>query len=104
MPSSQYMPYTDPNDDGRRKIPKDLYPFVISTYKELQSYQKTADHFNVSKRLIIFIVNPQTLQALKARNKQIQAHKIYYDKDKRREYMRAYRAKKRRFGIPYKKR
>lgn len=102
MPQPQFEPYTAPEHDGRRKIPKSLYPRVIATYKELKSYQKTADHFGVSKRLVIFIVNPKKLEELKAHYRSIQHHKIYYDKDKRREYMRTYRAKKRLLDIPFK--
>lgn len=101
-PTQSFLPYNNLLDDGRRKITKDQYPAVKETYRQLKSYQKTADHYGVSKRLIIFIIKPESLARLKAHQKRIQHYKIYYDKDKRRHYMRKYRAKKRALNIPLK--
>lgn len=85
--------------DGRRKLSDADYAEVKRVYNELHSYQKTADHFNVSKRLVIFIVNPEIYARFRLRNKQNQHWREYYDTDKRREYMRKYRAKKRKAGF-----
>lgn len=92
-------PYSNPLDDGRRKILPSQYAEVKRIYNELKSYQKTADHFGVSKRLIIFIVRPKTLKALQDHNKQNEHWRRYYSTEKRREYMRTYRAKKRSLGL-----
>ena len=90
-------PYTKPKQDGRRKILPSQHELVRQTYKELKSYQKTADKFGVSKRLIIFIVNPEKLQQFAFDRKG--AWKKYYSKEARRETMRKYRAKKRKLGL-----
>jgi len=91
--------YKHEMDDGRRKIPKEQYQAVKQAYSELGSYQKVADHYGVSKRLIIFIVNPESLQKVKQRQKQNRAWLDYYSTKKRREYMQKYRAKKRKHNL-----
>lgn len=93
------LPYTSEMDDGRRKIPKEEYPAVKEAYRELGSYQKVADYYGVSKRLIIFILNPESLQKVKQRQKQNRAWLDYYNTKKHTEYMQKYRAKKRKHNL-----
>ncbi len=90
--------YTKPMQDGRRVIDPKLHPEVKRIYNELQSYQKTANHFNISKRAAIFIIRPELYQAHKERVKLKQPWLKYYDTKKNRLYMRTYRAKKRKLG------
>lgn len=97
--SQAFLPYTDASQDGRRKINIHEYPAVKEVYQCLKSYQKTADFFHVSKRLIIFIINPQTYQKMRQDNIRNQHWKRYYNKDRSRLYQQKYRAKKRRLNI-----
>jgi hypothetical protein len=50
--------------------------------KQQISYQKIADMFGVSKRTIIFICKPETLQACLEKRKERGGWKQYYDKEK----------------------
>jgi hypothetical protein len=84
-----------PEQDGRRKILSSQYDEVRAKYQSLKSMRATAKYYGVDKRLIQFIVYPERLIALKEWNKKIKHHKKYYDTEKRRDYMRKYRAKKR---------
>lgn len=95
----QSIKYTNPLDDGRRKILKSQYPEIKQLYSELKSYQKTADHYGVSKRTIIFIVRPETYEKLKHNNKLNEHWKKYYNKEKRKLYQRNFRAKKRKLKL-----
>lgn len=85
--------YTE-EQDGRVKILKSQYEEVRTKYASLKSMRATARYYGVDKRLIQFIVYPERLEALKAHNKLIKHHKKYYDKDKWRETMRKFRARK----------
>lgn len=98
-PSPLPKTYTNQKDDGRVKIAKELYPQVKQAYQELKSLRKVAALYGVDKRTIQFIVRPESLQNLKNRNKLISHHLIYYNTEKRRAYMRAYRAKKRALNL-----
>lgn len=89
--------YEKPEQDGRVKIPPERYEEVRQQYKFFRSYQKTADYFHVSKRLIIFICNPEKLEEFKRNRKGKWVE--YYETEKRREDMRKYRAKKRKMGF-----
>jgi hypothetical protein len=80
--------------DGRVKILKSQYDEVRAKYVSLQSMRATAAYYGVDKRLIQFIIYPERLEALKAHNKLIKHHRKYYDKDKWRETMRKFRARK----------
>lgn len=93
------IPYSEPLQDKRRKIhPKD-HAQIKRDYNELKSYQKTADLWGVSKRLIIFIVNPDIKKRYSEYRKRIQSHKIYYNTQKRKMYMRTFRKRKRELGL-----
>ena len=45
----------------------------------------------MSKRLIIFICKPETLEESNKRRAERGGWKLYYDKDKHKEYMKLYR-------------
>jgi len=85
--------YTE-EQDGRVKIRKCQYEEVRAKYKSLKSMRATAKYYGVDKRLIQFIVYPERLKKLQEWNKKIKHHKKYYDTEKRRDYMRKYRARK----------
>lgn len=70
---------------------KSQHPEVRAKYASLKSMRATARYYGVDKRLIQFIVYPERLEA---HNKLIKHHKKYYNTDKRREYMRAFRKRK----------
>jgi DNA-binding XRE family transcriptional regulator len=55
------------------------------------SYQKLANQFKVSKRTIIFICKPETLEACKAARAKRGGSKIYYDKEEHRKTMKEHR-------------
>jgi len=86
--------------DGRRKLLKEQHEEIRRRYgSENTSYQILADEYGVSKRLIIFIVRPDIYEMHRLRNKRNQQWKRYYDTNKRRQYMRVYRSKKRALGF-----
>lgn len=93
MPTTE-LPYNDPAQDGRRKILIEDYPKIKEAYQALQSLRKTAKLFNVDKRTIQFIIDPQKLTEHKAKNKLNETWKQYYTKEKHKTYMQNYRAKK----------
>lgn len=80
--------------DGRIKILPEQYEEVREKYRVVQSLRAVAGYYGVDKRTIQFIIHPEKLEDLKRHNKEIKHWSIYYDKDKRREYMRKWRAKK----------
>lgn len=90
-------PYNRPMLDGRRKLDPARHEEVREKYKELKSYQKAADHFGVSKRLIIFIVNPEKYEQFRMGRQGNWVN--YYDKQKRRMDMQKYREKKKKLGF-----
>jgi len=55
------------------------------------SYQKLADQFKVSKRTIIFICKPESLQACKDARAKRGGSKIYYEKEKHSEAIKEHR-------------
>jgi vacuolar-type H+-ATPase subunit I/STV1 len=95
--AKNYIPNT--LQDGRRKITPEQYPKIKEYYKGVKSQRKTAEHFNISKRLVQFILDPDKLKHLQENNKKNKHHLKYYDTEKRRLYMQKYRAKKREQGL-----
>lgn len=55
------------------------------------SYQKLANQFKVSKRTIIFICKPETLQACKDARVKRGGSKIYYEKEKHTKAIKEHR-------------
>lgn len=94
------LPYTKKEDDGRVKLTDEQKEHIRSIYKDgLMSTRQLAAEYNVSRRLIQFVIHPDRLEAFQAYNRSIEHWKIYYDRDKRREAMRAYRKKKKERGF-----
>ena len=88
--------------DGRVKIPKNKHELVRSVYKELKSQRKTAIYFNVSRRLIMFILYPERYEAFKSQRKEKKVWLDYYDREKYTKAIQKYRNKKRRLRIAVK--
>lgn len=59
--------------------------------KQQISYQKLANMFGVSKRTIIFICKPETLQACLEKREERGGWKQYYDKEKNRLSIKEHR-------------
>jgi DNA-binding XRE family transcriptional regulator len=55
------------------------------------SYQKLANQFNVSKRTIIFICKPETLEACKKKRAERGGWKQYYNKEESTEVQKEHR-------------
>lgn len=69
--------------DRRRKL-TDSQKKAIAFYRDSEglSYQKLADQYGVSKRTIVFICNPDSLEENKKRRAERGGTKIYYNKEK----------------------
>lgn len=80
--------------DGRIKILPEQYEEVRAKYEAIKSLRAVAGYYGVDKRTIQFILYPERLEKLKEHNKKIKHWRLYYDKEKRREAMRKWRAKK----------
>jgi hypothetical protein len=85
--------YTE-QQDGRRKILSSQHEDIRAKYKAMKSMRKVASLYGVDKRLIQFIVYPERLKKLQEWNKEIKHHKKHYNTEKRKFYMRKYRARK----------
>jgi DeoR/GlpR family transcriptional regulator of sugar metabolism len=80
---SDNIPINNPKLDRRVKLTADDKELIKWLREEEQiSYQKLANQFNVSKRTIIFICKPETLEACKKARKERGGSKIYYNKEK----------------------
>ena len=72
------------NDTQRQEI-RELYSSGSYSQRGL------AKLYGVSRRLIVFILDPSKHEANVARKKELLETKSYYDKDKQRAYMRSHR-------------
>ena len=72
------------NDTQRKEI-RELYSSGSYSQRGL------AKLYGVSRRLIVFILDPSKHQANVARKKELLETKSYYDKDKQRAYMQSHR-------------
>jgi transposase len=82
--------------DKRIKIPETEHERIRELYKDPKTSQRTiAKMYNVSRRLIQFILDPEKEKQNKAQAKAQGGYKRYYDKAKRREYMQRHRDYKR---------
>lgn len=78
--------------DRRVKLTPDDKELIKWLREEEQtSYQKLANQFKVSKRTIIFICKPETLEACKKKRADRGGSKIYYDKEKHSEAIKEHR-------------
>ncbi len=99
MPNVELV-YVKEMDDGRRKIPKKEHEKIRGEYATgTTSQRKLARKYNVSRKLIQYILNPEMQARDKERFKERQADGRYYDTDKHRAGMRKYRQKKRDAGL-----
>jgi hypothetical protein len=96
-----FKKYENPKNDGRRKIMPEQYEEVIRTYRKLSSYQKTADVYRVSKRLIIFIVNPEKYEEFLRKRYDKKVWFEYYDREAHTKAQKKFRKKKRKLGLAY---
>ena len=92
MSSAKY-PRIPREQDARRKLTDEDREDIKKMYLDgSSSYQQVADHFGVSKRTIIFIIKPESLQRSRENQKlrrQAGLEKNYYGP----EYMRRHRAR-----------
>jgi len=78
--------------DRRVKLTPDDKELVKKLREEEgTSYQKLANQFKVSKRLIIFVCKPETQEASYAARIARGGSKIYYDREKQTEIIREHR-------------
>jgi len=73
------------------KIAKEDHEKIREDYKILKSQRKTAKKWNVSRRLIQFILDPEKHKEQKEKFKERQKTGIYYTKEKQKEYIKKYR-------------
>lgn len=78
--------------DKRIKLTQDDKNLILWLREEEGiSYQKLANRFNVSKRTIIFICKPKSLEQSNKKRAERGGSKIYYDKDKNRDCIKEHR-------------
>lgn len=88
MPYSHCKQLIPKEYDKRIKLKEEQKEEIKVKYKTgLYSQRKLATEYNVSRRLITFIIDDKKLQ----RQKELRKEKNYYDKDKHREYMKNHR-------------
>lgn len=94
------MPYTSEKIkivgtcfDRRRKLSEDKKEYIRWLREEEKiSYQKLADMFNVSKRMIIFVCNPEKYEKNKEQFKERKKKGLYkYNKEEWSSIMREHR-------------
>lgn len=71
--------------DRRRKIPTSEHEYIRERYKQGESTRELARAYNVSRRLIVFIIHPERLQAHYERKKEQKYSSVYYHTHDRRE-------------------
>ena len=89
--------------DRRRKLTDDDKELIKWLREEEQiSYQKLADQFKVSKRLIIFVCKPETMEACKKKREERGGWRQYYNKEAGTASMREHRDYKQKLFIEQK--
>lgn len=82
-------------DDKRIKLTDDDKKEIIKLYATgMFSQRKLATMFNVHRRSIQFVLNPESLKINNEKRKERGKDGRYYDKEKQRKYMREYRQQK----------
>lgn len=82
-------------DDKRIKLTDDDREEIRKLYDEcMLSQRKLAEMFNVSRRTIQFVLNPEKLKRNNEQRLERGKDGRYYDKEKQKEYMRQYRHQK----------
>lgn len=86
------IPINNPKFDKRVKLSNAQKEQIRQEYNRGDtSYNKLAQKYGVSKRLIIFIVNPEKLAVAKKTYKQRAKDGRYYNKEKHAAYMKKHR-------------
>lgn len=80
-------------NDARRKLTDEDRIEVKKLRGEGLSYAEIARAFGVSKRLIIFIINPEKLRDFQEKRKERKVWLEYYKKERNTVYQRKYRAR-----------
>lgn len=84
-----------PEDNRRIKLTDDDKKEIVKLYATgMFSQRKLAEMFNVHRRSIQFVLNPEALKINNEQRKERGKDGRYYDKEKQREYMREYRRQK----------
>jgi transposase-like protein len=92
---SEKIPIAGTKFDKRIKLTNEDKELIVWLREEEKiSYQKLANQFSVSKRTIIFICKPETLEASKRSRAERGGSKRYYDKDKHAQTTKEHRAYK----------
>lgn len=82
-------------DDKRIKLAEDDKEEIKKLYKQgILSQRKLAEMFNVSRRTIQFVLDPEKLKENYRKRVERGKDGRYYQKEKHTEYMRQYRKKK----------
>lgn len=100
MPGYLFEQNLPPEHDKRRKILVADHEKVKLDYQEIKSYKKVADKWNVSKRTIMFICNPESLKEFQ-RKRYLLKPWMNTEKDKKKinALLADLRERKRRLGI-----
>ena len=92
------LPFRRQIEDGRRKIPQEEHPKIQKLYKEGLSQRDIAKLYNVSRRLIVWILYPERLKEYQTQRILNKTHLLYYNRTKHRLAMQKHRLKKRQLG------
>lgn len=77
--------------DRRTKLLPCQKEMVLHYHNIGYSQRAVAKMFNVSRRLIIFIIHPERLKKNLEARRDRGGHKAYYDKNKHKNYMKTHR-------------
>lgn len=95
----EFKPFPRPEQDGRRKIMPEEHEQIKRDYQELQSYQKTADLWGISKRAAIFIVNPDKYKEFQRKRYEKKPWLDYYNREEHTKTIAKHRKKKKELGL-----
>ena len=84
---------SEPGKDRRRKLTEKEKLEIFELYGTI-SQRKLAKMFGVSRRTIIFIGNPEKMEENYRRRVENGGSKMYYNKEKHRQYMKKHRTHK----------
>ena len=83
--------YHFPEQDGRTKLGKEMHERIKKAFEKFQNQREVARLFGISQQMVRFIINPEKYQENKSRTRK-------QSKEKRREYVKRYRDKKKAMG------
>lgn len=85
----------NPKHDKRYKLTEEDKKNIVEEYKTgLISTRGLATKYNVSRRTIQFVLDPEKKEVVKKQFAERQKDGRYYDKDKHKDYMRKHREHK----------